>query len=240
MKDTTLIIVPVLNEVGNIYPLIKKINKNLKVKKKEILFIDDNSTDGTRSKILELSKNHKYIRLIKRKKKLGIGSAHKDALKWGFKKKYKIIITMDCDGTHDPIYINSMIKILQKENFSIVSTNRFLNKNALRDWTLWRKFLTSLRHNLIKFLLRMKYDSSGAFRAYLTEKINLKDIQLAKNNSYSFFWESAFILSKKYKIKEIPIFLPGRNSGSSKMRIKDILSAFLYLIYFTFIGRFKI
>ncbi len=240
MRDIILIIVPVLNEVDNIYPLVKKINKYLKVKKKEILFIDDNSADGTRSKILELRKKYKYIHLIKRKKKLGIGSAHKDALKWGFKKKYKIIITMDCDGTHDPIYINSMTKILLKKNFSIVSTNRFLNKNALKDWTLWRKFLTGFRHNLIRFLLNMKYDSSGAFRAYLTEKISLKDIYLAKNNSYSFFWESAFILSQKYKIKEISIFLPGRNSGSSKMRIKDIVSAFLYLIYFTFIGRFKI
>ena len=45
-----------------------------------------------------------------------------------------------------------------------------------------------------------------------------------------FFWESIFILSKKYKIKEIPIKLPGRLTGASKMRIKDILLALLYLI----------
>ena len=43
--------------------------------------------------------------------------------------------------------------------------------------------------------------------------IALKDIYLAKNDSYSFFWESMYILSKKYKIKEIPITLPGRLSG---------------------------
>ena len=60
--------------------------------------------------------------------------------------------------------------------------------------------------------------------------MQVKDIFLAKNNSYSFFWESIFILSKKYKIKEIPIKLPGRLSGASKMKIKDILSAFFYLI----------
>ena len=57
-------------------------------------------------------KRYKRIFLIRRPKKLGIGSAHKDGLKWGYKKKYSIIVTMDCDGTHDPYYINKMIKLL--------------------------------------------------------------------------------------------------------------------------------
>lgn len=240
MKNYILIIIPVLNEVNNIIPIVKKIDKYVKLKNKKILFVDDNSTDGTQSKILEIKKNYKYIHLIVRKKKLGIGSAHKDALKWGFKNKYKIIITMDCDGTHNPIYINSMLRILSKNKYDVVSTNRFLNQNSLRDWTIWRKILTTIRHILIKFLLNIKHDSSGAFRCYLTKKINLKTIMLAKSNSYSFFWESNYILSKKYKIKEIPIMLPGRKAGVSKMRFKDILSAFLYLIYFSIIGRFKI
>ena len=82
--------------------------------------------------------------------------------------------------------------------------------------------------------MNIKYDSSGAFRGYLTDKINIKDIFLAKNNSYSFFWESIFILSKRYKIKEIPITLPGRLSGSSKMKFKDIVLALLYLLVFFF------
>ena len=230
MQKDILIIVPVLNEVNNILPLVKKIFKYLKNKRKYLLFIDDNSSDGTREKILKAKKKYKGIFLFKREKKLGIGSAHKHGLIWGFKKKYKIIITMDCDGTHDPIYINKILKILKKKNFEIVSTNRFLNKNSLDDWSTWRKKLTTFRHFLIKSLLNISYDSSGAFRGYLTNKINIKDILLAKDNSYSFFWESMFILSKKYKIYEIPIKLPGRLSGSSKMTIKDILFALFYLL----------
>ena len=53
----------------------------------------------------------------------------------------------------------------------------------------------------------------------------------AKDNGYSFFWESIFILyKKKYSIHEIPIKLPYRSIGSSKMRIKDILFALIYLL----------
>ena len=230
MQKKLLIIIPVLNEVDNILPIIKKILKHLGNKKKHILFIDDNSRDGTREKIYQAQKKFNKIYLIKRNKKLGIGSAHKIGLKWGFIRKYKKIITMDCDGTHNPIYINKLLKKLNINDCHIVSTNRFLNKNSLNDWTIWRRILTIFRHKLIQFFLDIKYDSSGAFRGYLVNSININDILLAKNNSYSFFWESTYILAKKYNIKEIPIKLPGRLTGVSKMKVKDILSALLYLI----------
>ena len=226
MQRRILVIIPVLNEVKNINPIVKKLRKNNKF---DVLFIDDNSTDGTVQNILTEKKKYKRIFLIRRPKKLGIGSAHKDGLKWGYKKRYSIIITMDCDGTHNPIYINRMIKLLSSKKIDLVSTNRFLQKNSLDDWSLWRKKLTTLRHHVIKLLLNIKFDSSGAFRCYNTKKIKLQDILNAKNESYSFFWESIFILSKKYEIREIPIKLPGRLSGSSKMKLKDIFSAVIYL-----------
>lgn len=89
-------------------------------------------------------------------------------------------------------------------------------------------------------MLGIKFDSSGAFRGYIVKEVKLKDILKAENNSYSFFWESIYILSKKYKVKEIPIKLPARVSGSSKMRIKDIITALTYLFFFSFYKRFFI
>ena len=86
MTKKLLIIIPVLNEVRNVHPLIGKIFKHVKTRK-DVLFVDDNSKDGTRIEILATQKKYKNIFLIKRKKKLGIGSAHKQALLWGYKKK---------------------------------------------------------------------------------------------------------------------------------------------------------
>ena len=83
MPKRVLIIIPVLNEVKNIKPIVNKLKKNNKF---DILFIDDNSKDGTVQNILKEKKRYKRIFLIKRPKKLGIGSAHKDGLKWGYKK----------------------------------------------------------------------------------------------------------------------------------------------------------
>ena len=233
MNSKILIIIPVYNEEGNVKPLINGIFKYFK-KKKTILFIDDNSQDKTKLEIKECQKKFKNIYLENRKSKLGIGSAHKFALRWAYKKKYKIIVTMDCDGTHHPKYIDKMINTLVKKKCDIVSTNRFLNKNSLKGWSLWRRFLTRTRFILINKLFNMKYDSSGAYRCYNANNIKLEDLLKAKNNSYSFFWQSTLILNKKYHIYEIPINLPARNQGSSKMKIKDIFSALYYVFLFRF------
>ena len=233
MNSKILIIIPVFNEEGNVKPLINRIFKYFK-EKKSILFIDDNSKDKTKLEIKECQKKFNNIYLENRKSKLGIGSAHKFALRWAYKKKYKIIVTMDCDGTHHPKYIDKMINVLVKKKCDIVSTNRFLNKNSLKGWSLWRRFLTRTRFILINKLFNMKYDSSGAYRCYNANNIKLEDLLKAKNNSYSFFWQSTLILSKKYQIREIPINLPARNQGSSKMQIKDIFSGLFYVFLFKF------
>ena len=221
-----LIIIPTLNEKGNISVILKKIKRyNSKV---SILFVDDNSNDGTLIEIKNYQKKNKRIYLLLRKKKRGVGSAHKDGLKWGYKKNFNYLCTLDCDGTHDPKDISKMLELIKK--CDLVNTNRFLNKNALANWKLDRIVLTKLRYFLVKIFLKTNLDSSGGFRLYDRSKINLKDILSAKDNHYNFFWESLFLLEKKYTIKEIPIILPKRSLGKSKMKIKDVLYGFFYLI----------
>ena len=224
-----LVIVPTLNEKNNIIILLKK----LKLTKilHDILFIDDNSKDGSQEVIIKIAKKNRNINYIFRPKKLGIGSAHKEGFVWSYKKKYKIIVTMDADGTHDPKYMKFMIQKLQRSNYDVVTTSRFLKKNSLKNWPLFRIILTTLRHIAISFLLFMPYDASGAFRCINCRKVKLKDLILAKQDSYSYFWESLFILyKKKYKISQIPIQLPYRNVGSSKMQITDVIFSLYYLM----------
>ena len=183
-------------------------------------------------KLSVLTKKIKKLNFIFRKKKYGVGSAHKEGLTYAYKNKYNIAITMDGDGTHNPKYIPQLIKNLK--NYPIIITNRFLSVNSLRDWPLYRKFLTMIRYYLINFMLNISYDTSGAYRCYDLKKVKIKDILLAKDNGYSFFWESTYILHiKNYKINEIPVDLPFRKLGSSKMQFKDIFSALFYLFVYS-------
>ena len=123
MSKRLLIIIPVLNEVGNVLDISLKLKKYLK-KNYDLLFIDDNSSDGTIEKIKSIQKKNKNVFLFIRPKKLGIGSAHKKGISWGFKNRYRLIVTMDCDGTHNPIHIPRMINLIDKKGFDLVSTNK--------------------------------------------------------------------------------------------------------------------
>ena len=222
-----LIIIPTLNENKNIRIIHKKIIKIFAAA--NILFIDDNSTDGSKKEIIELRKKNKKINYIFRPKKLGIGSAHKLGLKLAVKNKYRYVCTMDCDGTHNPTAIKIMFKLIKKYN--LVMTTRFKNKKMYQSWPIKRIFITHMRYYLVRLLLGTKLDSSGGFRLYDLKKIKLRDILQAKDDNYNFFWESTFLLeNKKYKITEIPINLPFRTFGASKMRLQDIVSGIFYLI----------
>ncbi len=226
MSEKFLLVIPTLNEFENIPKIYKKIKKTNK--SANILFIDDNSIDGSRNIIIDLCKKDKKVGYIFRHKKLGIGSAHKLGIKFAKKKNYRFICTMDCDGSHDPIYISSMFKLIKSSE--IVITNRFMIKNALSGWELKRIIITKLRYYLIRILLNSKLDGSGGFRLYDLKKIRLNDIFAAKDINYSFFWVSIFLLEKKYNITEIPIKLQARSIGSSKMKFKDITDGFFLLL----------
>ena len=225
--NNTIIIIPTINERKNIEILFNKLTEtNIKF---DLLFIDDNSNDGSQKLITNLAKKNQNVYYIFRPKKMGVGSAHKEGFVWSYKKNYKIIITMDGDGTHEPKCIKYLIEKLK--NFDIVVTNRFLEKNSLEGWPLFRIFLTKLRHFVISLLLSITYDSSGAFRCINCRTVALSDLILAKKDSYEYFWESIFILhKKKYRIGQIPIHLPFRIYGSSKMKMKDIFFSIYYLI----------
>ena len=118
------VIIPTLNEEKNIIKIFKKIKKT-KIKL-DILFIDDSSTDKTQLIIRNLKKKYSFVSYIFRKGKIGIGSAHRDGIKYAYKKKYDLLITMDADGTHNPKYFKTIIKNAKK--FDYVITSRFKKK----------------------------------------------------------------------------------------------------------------
>ena len=220
------VIIPTLNEEKNIPKIFDKIKKT-KITL-DILFIDDSSTDNSQKIIINLKKKYKYVKYIFRKNKTGIGSAHKDGIKYAYKKKYDLVITMDADGTHDPKYFRRMISNTKK--FDYVITSRFKKPNLINDWPIYRKIITHSRHIFVSTFLGINYDASGAFRCFFLKNVKLKDILSAKNNDYAFFWEVTYILKKRdYSIFEVPVQLIYRKLGKSKMKIRHIFYSLIYL-----------
>jgi dolichol-phosphate mannosyltransferase len=199
--------------------------------------VDDNSNDGTINILNKIKKRKKNLKIIIRKKNKGIGSAHLCGINFSYKNNYSICITMDADGTHDPIKIKKMLNILKLKNVDIINTNRFLKNESLNDWSLIRKVITYLRYYLVKIILNTNYDSSGGFRCYNLKKIKKSHFLLAKNKNYFFLIESLFYFEKlNYKIYEISNKLKFRSSNKSKMRIYHIIESLLSLFRLRFLN----
>lgn len=225
-QSKTLIFIPTYNELENVERIFREI-KSLDLGT-DILFLDDNSPDGTGMLIDGLVEKNNNTFVIHRTGKLGIGSAHQAGIKWAYDKNYEMLITMDCDFTHSPSYIINFIRQIDKAD--IVVGSRYMKKHSLATWNIFRKFLTNLGHFLTVNLLNMPYDASGAFRMYCLKRIDKNIFSLIQSNGYSFFFESLFILNyNKIKIAEIPIELPSRTYGTSKMTWKDAWKSFVFL-----------
>lgn len=222
-----LIFIPTYNEAENvriIYDRIKSLGLDA-----DILFLDDNSPDGTGKIMDEIAAKDARVRVIHRTGKLGIGSAHKDGIRWAYDNQYTTLITMDCDFSHSPENIRDFLKF--SDQADIVVGSRYMQEGSLQDWNLYRKLLTYMGHFLTDFVLRMPYDATGAFRLYNLLRIPHGVFQLVESNGYSFFFESLYILFlNKFSVREFPIKLPKRTYGNSKMTLNGALKSFIHLL----------
>lgn len=229
MSDTKtpLVFIPTYNECDNVERLFKGI-LDLGIKL-DVLFMDDHSPDGTGSILDGLAKDYGNLSVLHRGSKLGIGSAHREGIRWAYAHGYKILITMDSDFTHPPEYIASLLD--NAGDYDVVVGSRYMLRGSLKEWNLFRKFLTRLGHFLTVRFLRFDYDATGALRLYRLDKIPPRAFDMVSSNGYSFFYESLFILHfNQYTIKEIPIKLFARSYGHSKMRLRDAWQSFRLLV----------
>jgi len=114
-----LVFTATYNEFSNVKKLLNKIeNLNINV---DILIVDDNSKDGTKEYIKNYKIKKKNFFLIIREKKLGLDTAHKFALNFAKKNRYRNIITLDADLSHDPKLIPCFLKKLKTNKFVIGS-----------------------------------------------------------------------------------------------------------------------
>ncbi len=233
LNNKTLLAIPTYNERDNVDLLYVKVRSLYPAL--DILFVDDNSPDGTAEIVKGIQKKDEKLFLIERSGRLGVGSAHKVAINFAYENHYETLVTMDADLTHSPNEISRFIEL--SKNYCVVVGSRYLKDDSLVGWNLVRKFLTNTAHVLTTILLDLPYDSTGAFRCYRLDKIGKSVFSKIESNSYSFFFEGLYVLKfNGYSITEFAISLPPRTYGSSKMRFRDIFKS-LWLLMVTFFRR---
>jgi dolichol-phosphate mannosyltransferase len=225
-----LIFTATYNEAQNIKKLI---NKLLDVSNKtDILIIDDNSEDKTYDIIKEFYNKNCIIKLIKRKKKLGLDTAHKLGFKFARDNNYVKLVTMDADLSHDPKEIPKFIKYLDKYDFVIGS--RYAIKGSC-EMNFIRKILSIIANKVIKFILKTNLtEYTSSYRGFNLKNLKNFDLELVRSKGYSFFMDTINILNRsKINMYEFPITFKDRTKGKSKIPKLEIFRTVfrLFLIF---------
>ena len=231
MINKSLIIIPTYNESENIELIINKIinvdNSN------DILVVDDNSPDGTFNIVENLKDIHdKRVFLIKREKKLGLGSAYKAGFKWALDNNYSYIFEMDADMSHDPNEIKNFKVELIQNKFDVVVGSRYLDGVSVVNWPLSRIFLSYFANLYVRMITGMPIkDATSGFVGYNNKALGSLELEEIKFNGYAFQIEMKFKLWKKnFKLKEHQIIFVNRKLGNSKMNQNIILEAIFGVI----------
>ncbi len=211
-----VIIIPTYNERDNIRLLIPKIFA--RTPNVFILVVDDSSPDGTSAEVKKMAKKYRHLGLIIKEEKEGLGAAYRYALTYvAFDPTIRTIITMDADGSHDPLFLETLLG--ERERYDLVVGSRYIPGGRTLHWPLHRELLSRWGNVYARIVtgIPIKDMTSGfmAFDRSFLGKINLEHI---RPTGYAYQIEFKYAcMQAGTRYIEVPIVFKEREVGQSKI-----------------------
>lgn len=228
------VLVPIFNEVNTLNTILKKIDDApFCGLEKEIILIDDFSTDGTRDILakLESEAGDKY-KIYYHDKNFGKGAALRTGLEH---VTGDIVVIQDADLEYDPIDYEPLVKLILNDKADVAYGSRLTGSRPARSFM----FTHLLGNKLLTFMTNILYnttltDMETCYKAFKADFI--KDIKI-KSNRFDFEPEiTAKVLKKGARLYELPISYYGREYGEGKkITWKDGFHAIMALVKFRFV-----
>jgi len=221
--EKALVIIPTYNEQENARAIAEAALKACPGV--EILFVDDNSPDGTGDIVREMAAANPRIHSLHQQNKSGLGRAYIAGFKWALARDYKYIFEMDADFSHNPSELPKFLAAAQ--NADLVLGSRYVNGIRIINWPLSRLFLSRGASSYVRLVTGMPFsDPTGGFKCFRREVLEAVDLDRVKSNGYSFQIEMTYMAWKLgFQIVEVPIIFEDRRSGHSKMNTSIIREA---------------
>jgi dolichol-phosphate mannosyltransferase len=230
-----LVIIPTFNERQNIPVLLNRI-RDLEIQGLDTLIVDDNSPDGTGDLVQSLSQKDPSIHLIRRERKMGLGTAYVTGFKYALERDYEYIIEMDADLSHNPEDIPRLLQAAQ--NYDLVIGSRYVDGVNVVHWPLGRLMLSMGASHYTRLITGLPlHDCTGGFKCFRRKVLESIDLDIIESDGYSFQIEMNFRAWKKgFKLHEISIIFTDRVAGTSKMSHKIIREAIWVVWKFKFLS----
>jgi dolichol-phosphate mannosyltransferase len=229
MNEKTLIVIPTYDERENVVAMSEAVLKQ--VPEADILFVDDNSPDGTGALLDEIASREPRVSVLHRAAKEGLGRAYIAGFKWALAREYALICEMDCDFSHDPAALPKLLQAA-RAGADLVLGSRYIDGIRVMNWPMSRLLLSTGAAKYVKFVTGMPvYDPTGGFKCFRRAVLQAIDLDAITSNGYSFQIEMTHVAwMKGFAIREVPIVFEDRRAGYSKMRSDIATEAFLMVL----------
>jgi dolichol-phosphate mannosyltransferase len=227
--ERALVIVPTYNERENISRLMPAIlDKDPRL---EILVVDDGSPDGTGDIVEATGARDPRVHLLRRQKKMGLGTAYIAGFKWALEKNYDYVFEMDADFSHDPGHLPEFLRAIETADLVIGSRYRG-GKVTVVNWPMSRLLLSYFANVYARIVTGLFiWDLTAGFKCYRRTVLQAVDLDDVRSNGYAFQIEMHYRTWKKnFRIVEIPIVFVDRTEGTSKMS-KAIVREAVWMVW---------
>ena len=212
------IVLPTYNERDNILPVASELLALISQYDIEIIFVDDDSQDGTAERVRELSRTAPQIRLIRRIGRAGLSSAIKEGI---LDATGDLVAVMDCDGQHPPSSVIAALECLQDPGVDLVIGSRFRPDSLIRGLSERRERNSTLANAVARFSLpryRQLTDYMSGFFVCRLQSI-LPYVRQIDVNGFKFLYELLAICGGRLGVVEIPLVFQERLTGESKLNL---------------------
>lgn len=207
------VVIPVLNEHDNIAPLVEALRKTLDGIAWEVMFVDDDSSDGTRDAIAAIAAADARVRMIHRVGRRGLSSAFIEGAQASFAP---YVAAMDGDLQHDETRLPLMLAAL-KDGAEIAIGSRYVQGGGTGDWDSRRKGMSNLATRLGKVVLRTKVADPMSGFFMLRREVFDRAVRNLSAIGFKILLDIIASLPTPPRIVEIPFTFRSRVAGSSKL-----------------------
>ena len=228
-ESKLLVVIPTYNEADNLPAMAGELLA-LDLLGLEILIVDDNSPDGTGEIADDLAERHPdHVHVLHRAGKLGLGTAYIAGFNYALEHGADLIVQMDADFSHSPIYIPQFVEAI--DGYDVVVGSRYVTGGRTDErWSWWRYFLSWWANSVYtRLILGVKVkDATAGFKCWRRATLEGIGLERVRSNGYVFQVEMAYLTEKLgYRFLELPIYFEDRRIGQSKMTVPVKIEAAL-------------
>jgi dolichol-phosphate mannosyltransferase len=194
-----------------------------------VLVVDDASPDRTADAAQTMADALGQIDVLRRQGKGGLGGAYREGFTWGIDNGYTRFVEIDCDFSHDPHALPSLLAAA--ENHEVVIGSRYVPGGQIPQWKYSRRLLSRGGNQYASILLGLRVaDSTAGYRVYSLSALEKIKYQSVRADGYGFQIEMTYRARRGgASIIEVPISFRDRQLGESKMSSSIVYEA-LWLV----------